>query len=166
MHKFIADYKKVDNFSGDGATLHFENSFNHEIPLIFIDPRVGRPNLIVSDPNIIQELFLSKNKFTDKDPMVSQLFSMLMKESTVFSPSNELWATKRKKISSAFYKDKLIKMFEVVKKTTLNKVEKWKMEIADKEKEIDFIYELEQHLSQCIQGSLFGSENLDVKLDY
>ena len=62
-----------------------------------------------------------------------------MKNASLFSQSNELWATKRKKLSMAFYKDKLIKMLNSISNLTINKVQIWKDKFADKEIDFNFI---------------------------
>ena len=58
------------------------------------------------------DVYLTKNKYFDKDPVSQILFSSLFGESIVLAEGNDLWSRKRKVLSSAFYKDKLIKMTE------------------------------------------------------
>jgi cytochrome P450 len=43
-------------------------------------------------------------------------------DSILYSPSNENWSIRRKSLTAAFYKDKLIKMIEIMKKITHEKV--------------------------------------------
>ena len=46
----------------------------------------------------------------------------LLGDSIVFSPSDETWSTRRKHLSAAFYKDKLIKMIDIVAAHAFEKV--------------------------------------------
>lgn len=39
----------------------------------------------------------------------------LMGDSTLLARSDELWSKRRKSLSGTFYKDKLVKMMEIVK---------------------------------------------------
>ena len=49
----------------------------------------------------------------------------LVGQSIVFAKSNDEWATKRKRLSSSFYKDKLIKMFDIINTTVNKKLHSW-----------------------------------------
>ena len=51
----------------------------------------------------------------DKEPITALILKPLFGESTLTMPSNELWAKKRRAITVAFYKEKLIKMTEIIK---------------------------------------------------
>jgi hypothetical protein len=72
------------------------------------------PQLIISDPLLVEELYISKNKFVDKDEKTKLFFKDLTGESIVFISSTEQWSIKRKILSQAFYKDKMIKMLDVI----------------------------------------------------
>lgn len=45
-----------------------------------------------------------------------------MGDSIIFQPANEDWYEKRKRISVAFYKDKLLKMVEILKESIGSKI--------------------------------------------
>ena len=74
-----------------------------------------QPMVIVNSARILTDIYVSKNKYFDKDPISRLIFGSIFGESIVLAASDELWAKKRKILSSAFYKDKLIKMTEVIR---------------------------------------------------
>jgi cytochrome P450 len=82
--------------------------------------------LVVNDPDILNEVYVSKNKYVDKDVKFWRIFKPLIGDSILFSDSNEKWATKRKHLSVAFYKDKLSEMLTIIIEFTNNQVQKWK----------------------------------------
>lgn len=48
-----------------------------------------------------------------------------MGESILLAESNHQWSSKRKVLATAFYKDKLIKMIELVKELLVEVVDDW-----------------------------------------
>lgn len=58
--------------------------------------------------------------------MKNQLYDILG-DSIVFDNSNERWAERRKHLSSIFYKDKMVKILDIVIKKTLERTEFWKI---------------------------------------
>jgi hypothetical protein len=69
---------------------------------------------VIKDPELVSEIYGPKNKYTEKDGFIHNYLKELIGDSIVFSPSNDLWKEKRKKLSLAFYKDKMIKMLEIM----------------------------------------------------
>jgi cytochrome P450 len=67
-------------------------------------------NIFISDPTLLNELYVTKNKFFDKHHAVYEAFKPLVGDSILFSRSDEEWAKRRKTLSAAFYKEKLLKM--------------------------------------------------------
>jgi hypothetical protein len=55
--------------------------------------------------------------------MIKDIMFPLMVESLLLQESNENWSTKRKSMSVAFYKEKLIKMVDIVKQSLKDKVQ-------------------------------------------
>jgi hypothetical protein len=63
--------------------------------------------IVVADPEVVRQLFIDKNKFIDKDEITKILFYDILGESMGVSAVTDDWNTRRKILSSAFYKDKL-----------------------------------------------------------
>ena len=55
------------------------------------------------------------NKYIDKDEFIKNIFYPLMGESILLSGSTHEWSSKRKVLATAFYKEKLLKMIDLVK---------------------------------------------------
>lgn len=76
---------------------------------------LGRKGLLtINDPEVLNEIYVTMNKFIDKHPKTQRVLKSLTGDSILFNPSNELWAQKRKHLSAAFYKDKLNAMLEMI----------------------------------------------------
>lgn len=59
---------------------------------------------------MVNELYVSKNKFFSKHDTQKQRVSVFFGEGILFDKSGPQWAAKRKLLSSAFYKEKLVEM--------------------------------------------------------
>lgn len=67
---------------------------------------------------------------------------MLMGDSILLEESSEFWNNKRKKMSVAFYKDKLIKMVDIIKDCVKDKVQEISEIYAKTEKQMNLISEI------------------------
>ncbi len=63
---------------------------------------------------------------------------------------------KRKLIGSAFYKDKLLKMVETIKKCVSDKAKSLEEKYQSNDKEFDLIAELDELHTRIIMTSAFG----------
>jgi cytochrome P450 len=72
------------------------------------------PVLIINDPEVVNELYVAKNKFVDKSEKFHRMVKKLFGDSILFTQSDDKWAVKRKHLSSAFYKDKLQGMLALI----------------------------------------------------
>ena len=79
--------------------------------------------LFFREPSLLEDLYVTQNKYFDKSFVIKGVFHKLMGDSILFEESSEFWNNKRKKMSVAFYKDKLIKMVDIMKKCMQEKVE-------------------------------------------
>ena len=68
------------------------------------DFRMSIGSLVISDPEILAELYVSKNKYFDKCEKFKKVRSGLFGNALTVSKSDSLWAAKRKTFSAAFYK--------------------------------------------------------------
>lgn len=65
-----------------------------------------------------------------------------MGESILLSESNRQWSSKRKVLSTAFYKDKLLKMIELVKVVLREVVEDWNLRFIEQKQTFELIEEI------------------------
>ena len=90
---------------------------------------IGQPRLAVFDPDMVQDIFIQKNKLIDKTGEVQEIFEDAMGQSFIFSKGDEDWSRKRKACAHAFYKDRLEKMMDVLKKKLQETIMIWNDEI-------------------------------------
>ena len=83
--------------------------------------------MLVSDPEIVGEIYGPMNKYIDKFWRPKSSNHILIGESILFDSSNEAWATKRKHLSQAFYKDKLSAMLVMVTELAVAKAQAWQL---------------------------------------
>ena len=76
------------------------------------------PTLWVSDPEIVQDIYVGKNSKLDKDSLSLIMFEDLIGQSFVFAHNDDAWKQKRKACAHAFYKDRLTGMLETLKEIT------------------------------------------------
>lgn len=77
------------------------------------------PTIFIMDPNMLEELYVTKNKYFDKHPRMADIFRPLLGDSILMTRNNETWSKKRKSLSMAFYKEKLLKYFNMIKECQL-----------------------------------------------
>lgn len=85
----------------------------------------NKPCLVVNNVDVVNELFITKNKFFDKHYSTGGIVKEVAGDSILFSKSNLLWAHKRKVISASLYKEKLIRMTEVMKDIANETMKEW-----------------------------------------
>lgn len=72
-------------------------------------------SLITADPNIIQDMLVTKNALIDKTGIFEGIFKNFYLNAFVFAKNDERWKAKRKATAHAFYKDKTVHMLDVLK---------------------------------------------------
>ena len=73
------------------------------------------PTLFIKDVELLNELYVTKNKYFDKHPRIGMALKPMLGDSLLFMRNNETWSKKRKSVSMTFYKDKLVKYFSLIK---------------------------------------------------
>lgn len=89
------------------------------------------PTLFINDANLLEELFVTKNKYFDKDPLFKDLLSPLVGDSLLFAESDLLWKQKRTELADSFKKDKLMKYLDIIRDDCQNAMKEMKW-YADK----------------------------------
>ncbi|CDW80978.1 cytochrome p450 [Stylonychia lemnae] len=139
---------------------------NEQIPSIFIDFRSAAGQLVVSDPDILQELFVTKGKYVDKLHRSKKVFYDLTGESVLFDQTTEAQATKRKHLSTAFYKDKMTFNLRIIIRKTYGWIENLKIDIKKGNNERELNSMINQHILDCILMSVFGETSLKQTMPF
>lgn len=69
------------------------------IPEMAIFMMQQQPMVILNSARMLTDVYVTKNKFFDKDPISRILFGSIFGESIVLAASDELWSKKRKVLS-------------------------------------------------------------------
>ena len=124
---------------------------------------MGKLTVVVSDPQMVCELFTTKNNLTDKTSDIYQMYKDLLGESFLFSKGDSNWKAKRQACAHAFYKDRLQSMLEVFKQIFAKFATKWMAEIdasADKSTTLN-IEEFQKIFGQNMVHIVFGEDITD-----
>ena len=62
-------------------------------------------------------MYTTKNKYFTKHPIIGEVLHDLTGDSILFSPTSTEWRSRRKALSPAFYKMKLIQMIEIARES-------------------------------------------------
>jgi len=147
---------------GDGAT-EFDPV---KYPVVFFN-KLTMPQIIVSDPEIVQDLYVTKNAKTDKDGFAELMFKDLIGNSFIFSFNDKRWKEKRKACAHAFYKERLNQMIEVLKEKVVEHIEQHMATIKESGQQssvMDFEKEFSNILSRNIVHICFGVDLCHEKL--
>ena len=127
LGNFLAVIKAFDNSKPQFTTLRLlmNRQFGDKYPPLVLYEACHFPELYFSDPYLLEEIFVTNNKYISKGVHVKKIFNNLMGDSILLSESTELWQNKRKVLSSAFYKDKLLKMIDLSKKVMEDVLLEW-----------------------------------------
>jgi cytochrome P450 len=116
--------------------------------------------LAIHDPEVVNEIYVTKNKFVDKADKLSRILRSVCGDSILFSPSDEKWAQKRKHLSAAFYKDKINEMLGTIIRITNQQVQVWKRENAETREPLDIISAVSKLIMECILQCIFGLSSI------
>ena len=77
--------------------------------------------LCISKPGPLEDIPVTKNKYIDKDGFIKLQFQKFLGESSLMVKNGVEQARKRNLIGYGFYKDKMLKMVESIKKRVTEK---------------------------------------------
>ncbi|TNV80196.1 hypothetical protein FGO68_gene6044 [Halteria grandinella] len=136
-------------------------------PEVIVSMMQQQPVLVLNSAKSLTELYVTKNRFFEKDPIGAIQFGSLFGQSIVLAPSDEVWAKKRKVLGSAFYKEKLFKMVGVIREIVREKIVEIEKEYVEKRYEMDVVSEMGDLHMRIILMTAFGLTDLhQVKLPY
>ena len=78
----------------------------HKYP-VFLCNFLSEVGVFVSDPEVIAELYTTKQFAWDKNDYMGELTKQFMGRSFIFAKGDEEWRIKRKACAHAFYKERL-----------------------------------------------------------
>jgi len=163
IKKFDDERADTDPYSG---TLMLDAHFGRKnIPLVASYLNYF-PVLFVRCPKVLNDLYVSKNKYFDKFPLIKNILYPLMGDSILLAESSEFWSKKRKSLSQAFYKEKLIQMCELVKKCMRERVTDINEKFLKTGQKMDLIHEISKTFIKVILVCGFGVDLTDEMLDY
>ena len=123
-------------------------------------------NIMLNDFKVVQDLYVTHNRFFDKDPLIRSLVGELTGKSILFSDSNESWRTRRHALAPAFYKKKLEEMIEQAKGCLVQTLDRWNNYVKAGPAPIDLINEISLAYTRILLACAVG-DNLDgVEVDY
>ena len=125
--------------------------------------------LVIADPDIVQELWTTKNSTFDKTGLYCGAVQNFFGNSFLFSKADDVWKAKRKGLGHAFYKDKLLVLLETLKDLMLSECDKWKAEMQASSDgttrfnmSVKFLNILQEFLLQILLGS--RCEQIKIKM--
>ncbi|CDW89828.1 cytochrome p450 4f12 [Stylonychia lemnae] len=156
MLTFLKVLKTQDEFWEDSHYEYLKHAFNNEIPPYVIDFRFPKGMLVITDPDFIFESYTTKNKFFDKYPRSYTINKKNLGESILFTPSDEVWAQKRKHLSSAFYKDKMQQQLNSIMSTIYDTIQETIQQIKQGQDELDLNEYIGKMILKAVQICIFG----------
>jgi cytochrome P450 len=142
--------KTITKFKWTVHEEYWKLKFGSRLPPIFCNFYGPVPVLVINDPDIVNEIYVTKNKYVDKSEKFGRVIRRLFGDSILFSPSDEKWAEKRKHLSSAFYKDKLSQMMERIVMITNQQVHSWRDKYAGQKVSFDIVQGCSVLLMECV----------------
>ncbi|CDW80479.1 cytochrome p450 [Stylonychia lemnae] len=164
---FLGHYYELIKFQKkNNPTLHplieyIQTYFDQKPPVFSGIIFSQRLCLFVNRPEALRELFVSKNRFFDKHPSSGNILKKIAGDSIAFQKSNQIWAKKRKVISSSLYKQKLIVMLDIMKEIVLETKDQWA-----KQGTIDIVQETSNMMMTIILACAFGRQNENPLINY
>jgi hypothetical protein len=87
----------------------------------------------------MKECFVDKAKILQRGDFFRHVLKEFLGVSLIFADTGELQQKERKALSSAFFKVKMQKMIEVVKKTVIKEISNWNEKFVDGGSEIELV---------------------------
>lgn len=159
-------FKHFPSLMGHQASYKAEQSHCENYPIVALNLQ-SRTALWVADPDIAQDVFITKNAHLDKTVESFLLFKCIIGQSFIFSPNDETWKIKRKAMAHAFYKDRLQHMLETLKSFLISTFTRWAEQI-DKNggsHEVNMASEFSDILARNIIHICFGEDLSDTLIE-
>ena len=84
---------------------------------------LGRPRISINSAEMLTEVYMHKNTFVTKSDRSIKIFGNFVRNGLFFTPTNDpLFPARRKALSGAFFKQKLIGMSKIIKEATTEQI--------------------------------------------
>jgi cytochrome P450 len=134
------------------------------LPPATIFSMFGRPLLLINSAEYLQDIYVNKNQFVDKDYGRGHESEPVLGESIFFASSHDPKTHERRKaLSGAFFKSKLLPMTKVIREVTLKVIKNWQ---KDGDREINLADLTEELQSKIIITVLIGAEYQDHIMEH
>lgn len=154
--KGIMDDKSIKEKAHTFLKIH-DHVFDGRPPKIFMEFRGPNVILNISDCKLLDDLYITKNKYFDKEGKMKNLLYDILGDTMVLDKSNEMWAAKRKSLSTAFYKEKMLKMLATVIELSLKRTEQWNKKLnSSGQVSVDLVEEIYEHVMTAMDSCIFG----------
>lgn len=120
----------------------------------------------ITSPDLLNDLYLVKNKHFDKHIDVKRLSEPLLGNSLLFVEKSEMWNMHRKAMSASLYKDKLIKYTGIINQNVTKVIKEIEGRFVDTGVEMDLIAEVQGVFTRIILDSAFGEDFETQLFDY
>ena len=123
--------------------------------------------ITIGDPKIVQELYTTNNKHFDKHPIVRDVTMRLLGNSILFADTNPEWKKRRVAFAPAFYKGKLIKLFDIAKECVRTTVKRWRtIEGGKPRTRFDFMEEMQMMSGRILLSCALGEDITEKLIPY
>lgn len=130
----------------------------------------GGTCILISDPNVVEAMYTTKNKYFNKHPHIKDLTMCLLGKSILLAETSQEWKEARKTLAPAFYKGKLIGLVELARESVRFTVNQLKGIIAKSPKgkaaEIDLIHEMSVMLVRILLVCALGEDVGGQEINY
>eukprot|EP00347_Sterkiella_histriomuscorum_P002040 403369704 len=166
LRKILKSIKNRNEYSQPIFTQYLTECFNGNVPPMVVDFRSSSGILFISDPEIVQELYMGKQKYFDKYYRTGYLFKTLFGESLLFEKSTERQALKRKHLSVAFYKERMSHILNTIIQMTKERVDQLKVDIKAGKNELNLVDFINTLTMRSIQVCVFGISDFEQDPTY
>lgn len=138
-----------------------------------LPPVIGVPAfadvwLLILDSSTSQQLFIDKNKFNTKHPMSKEAQSSFLERTLLFTETEDAdYAQRRKIVTAAFFKQRLIDMTLIIKQVCHKKIQSLHANIKQGSTRINLIHTMEDMYADiivsCSVGLVLASDTVQLE---
>lgn len=138
--------KIIETYNTNNVPVYhmIDEDFGDNQPGIFGMFLAFYPTIMISDLDMMNELYQTKNKIFDKHPLVRNCMKPLLGDTIIFAETTDDWSQRRKSLSTIFYKEKMIRMVDTIKNVIKHKLDFWQETYVKTGKDMNLVAEISQ----------------------